>query len=211
MKYLYAAIIIYLCFSCKKDGGGFLGMGEGGETTVQGKITERGSGKAVPYAHVNLRSLPKDANISVYRTDTALYADENGNYSFSFTADKDRDYHVLPRHELYDNRQSKTDIRTGRKNNLNPELDPWAWVRVHIINEPPLDTIAHIGYNNFQNPPNNVMGFCRDTILIGKLLGNRPTYVIEFWRYNRLNAVENSKRVDFYVPALDTIDHYFRY
>ena len=211
MRVIYAIILLFLLASCHKDGSGLLSTGDG-KTTVEGKVTEIGSNKPIANAQVNLRSLPGGSTTALYRTDTTVYTDANGNYAFSFDADKERSYEVQPKLELYNNTNKYKPVTSNRKNKIDLELDAYAWVRVHIINEPPLDTVLYVGFNGFENPPNGIYGaFSSDSTIIGKVIGNKNDYLMTFWKYTKLNALENKMRIDYYAPAHDTVDYYFKY
>ncbi len=120
VKFLISfSIVLFLLFSCKKTGRGF----------VKGTVKEMGTGLPISGAMVTL-SLPKDpsstsSGILVDRTTT----DVNGDYLFYFTKEKNTDYYVnvtATNYNFGDGVISKNDNKETTK---DIELSPYAYIK----------------------------------------------------------------------------------
>ncbi len=168
--------------SCKKE------KENEGQTKVHGQILEKGSGKPIAGATVQLI----ENDYYTYNIEETIVqetlTDADGRYAFEFEADRDEDFKVAAYAPLYytnnpDGNLGRT-VDNGKTQTQNVELVPYAWLKVRFINQTNADGVdvnpfagesiiggATSGYQIYNNP---------DATIIGLVYGNQDNNINYF-------------------------------
>ncbi len=140
MRHLLIAIALgslIALSSCEKE--------KEAETKVHGQILEKGSGKPIAGATVQLI----ENDYYTYNIDETIVQETvtraDGRYAFEFEADRDEDFKVAADAPLYytnnpDGNLGRT-VDNGKTQTQNVELVPYAWLKIKFINESGADFI----------------------------------------------------------------------
>jgi hypothetical protein len=201
--FLFLVAIAFQFLACKKWSGE-------GKTTVEGQVIDITTQEPVPFAVIRIDAADKDAAYGGYnkfiKEETA---DAHGNFSFSFEAESNLSYSLSGgiKNKYYTAEEVLP--RSAHKNkDLKVKLQPYGWVKVKLINEPPLD-VAEIVSQYYHNYTFVNMLIKNDTTTFLQVDGNKPTIIYYWIRPNGNTQLAFSPSI--FAPALDTTELIIKY
>jgi hypothetical protein len=191
MKVIYVITVLFF-FSCNKDSG---------PTTVEGRVVETGSNKAIPYAEVYLVKEKAEFFSSALNVETlqTIKADGQGKFSFSFDADEDYIYGVNAQAEgyLYTS-GSYISLERGSKNKKDIPLNGYGYLKYHIKNV----QNKYVIFTSEYCFDSRYFGENTDTSVVCRYNGN-AIYRFNYMLVNYPNDTLQLFR-EIYIPAHDT-------
>jgi len=161
---------ILLFASCKKD---FEGI------EIKGRITEVGSGKPVSGAKVTIVGRGSDGSPwlsggGISAIVDSVFTDANGHYSYRNVESPFGGYIILISKDKYQPANPPHGFDNGFPHNFDYQLQPYAWVKIHLKNVNPFnawDKVKVFGFFssniNFEYDGSNI-----DIFRTEKILGN---------------------------------------
>jgi hypothetical protein len=195
-------VISLICSACKKESGE-------GKTTVEGQAIDVTTNKPVSFAVIRIDAANKRAayggnNIPIKDEK----ADAEGRFSTSFDAEAELTYSLGG--GLRDNYYTAAEVlvKSARRNqNLTLKLQPYGWVKVKLINEPPLD-VAEVHIQGFHDMDITTLTKS-DENYIRKIDGNKSVNISYYIRPNGDTMYTFSPNI--YAKALDTSELIIKY
>ena len=203
--FLYLSLALLAGSSCTKD--------DDGDTVVEGQVVDRHTGAPVPNATVTVYSSDGSSAGGAYNgREFDKQADGNGNFSFSFAASSKKDY-ALRAFKDPGYYTAWTDAaylsNNGSNKKLKVKMQAPAWVRVKLINKPPLDPISNFYIQSFSEMIAgqdyiDIYDIKGDTSFVRLIQGNtQRTFLSEIKNMDGSTIRSNPSA---YFPALDTTD-----
>jgi hypothetical protein len=202
MKFCQISLVfsLILFISCKKEEKSF--------TEVSGTVYDRGTNRTITAANAQVFfewRLPWTYGAEKFHLDSTL-TDAQGRYSVSAET-PDEDLHVYgTSHQHYPGGDlgMMPNVQRGRKQTLNLDLIPFAWIRMNITKTGLFDFV------DFGPATGSTRTFTAysDTVLIAKAYGNVNASIMAF-RYH--NNVENRKNYRTQTIGRDTVDIYVEF
>ncbi|UCS94335.1 hypothetical protein KZP23_04710 [Echinicola marina] len=201
-QYIIIGILIFSLIACKKDDSKIL------NTSVSGKIITLGTNNypGNDFKSKLLLQRYESSGILVggFKTIDTISTDKNGQFSFEFKAKNDYSQHRIELFSEYDFHFTPEPllINTGKKNNLIIKYVPYAWIKLHVVNQnPSLGDELYINWGG--GDISRLYGPFNDTIL--KLRGGNlfTSPSISFYRNENKRDIRDS----FYLPGFDTTYH----
>jgi hypothetical protein len=202
MKFCQISLVfsLILFITCKKEEQSF--------TEVSGTVYDRGTNRTITAANAQVFfewRLPWTYGAEKFHLDSTL-TDAQGRYSVSAET-PDEDLHVYgTSHQHYPGGDlgMMPNVQRGRKQTLNLDLIPFAWVRMNITKTGLFDFV------NFGPATGSTRTFTAysDTVLIAKAFGNIDASIMAF-RYH--NNVVNLKNYRTQTIGRDTVDIYVEF
>lgn len=193
---IFCLIVLLVGSSCKKD--------KLQHTTVSGMVIDATTQKAISGASVKLITQKRQfLGYGGYNLVDSLRSDTEGKFYFSFHADDDFTYYLKASSKGYIDQGTLTGLTNGKKNNTNLPLQPEAFLRINIVNEPPIDKVQELwvdAFIGYPQPPPLINSYSNYSIK-GKVWGNYETKVIA---RTIKNGVTNQMNYTVYCPAHDT-------
>jgi len=198
---------------------GFLGLvvftdctKSSGPSSVSGQVVDNTTGKGVPYAQVFVvgASTGTIGALGNQQNGSAT-ADANGNYSINFDASGGNYYSVTAQSPFYFQSQAISDvgINAGKNSNVKIPLVPEGWVRINLVNVPPLDTIREFILYGFDGEVDDNESIYQNKSYVVQGYGNTMT---NFTYRIRIGTVLNSSLSgSVYIKALDTVTFTINY
>ena len=197
-------------------GGGLLlallsGCAKDGPTLVQGQVVDKDTGQPVPRAEVQVHAFSAGSGSGGGGYGPALggpyLADATGRFSFSFEARKNTSYNLNAYGPLgHVSPDDGVEVKSGQKNlNLRLPVQAPAWVRIKLIDEPPLITAGRVitgGYDG--NSDTYRLPLTQTESYIRGFIANHPVRV--GWQiddFTKSTTTEGHK--DFNITSLDTV------
>ncbi|GEM_PF-3419605 len=172
--FLLLTLLAVLTTACEKENKSF--------TQISGQVYEYNNGAPVPFAKVRFEWWnPATFGETRHFVDSTT-ADAQGNYSLAGDVPNGEEYYVIadaPGYFITEQTEViRPNVKRGKKQTVNLDLIPYAWVRMNIKKTGLYNTLEI-------NPPpgsNSVRGFVAwsDTILHTRVLGNRNIELIVF-------------------------------
>ncbi len=202
--FIFFLFIIVLFTACKKDK----------TTSVNGTVVDA------------TRSLSGVSNATVYLQESsgglfcfsclpytiATYnADAMGHFSFSFEAKKGSSYSLVGSAPNYFSSigTDYTSLNKNTKNNIEVELRPVAWLKLHLKNITPFDGSDQIGISgDMEGVPEQYYGMSVDSICFFKVSGNSNVRI--GWGVIK-NGIQTNYLGLVYCPRFDTIAYNINY
>ncbi len=155
-----------------------------GPTEVSGYTLNKNTGEHIPYIPIYFGVRTIGTGWGGFSKSKVGYSDENGFYKVEFEAEEGKAYVVNATDDnLYQGVPNDgLKIKPGVPNKLHIPLQPYGWIRLNLVNVPPLDTLE---YFRMDNPSGGIYisDVSKDTSFIWKCQGNRDlTYGLSFRR-----------------------------
>jgi hypothetical protein len=186
---------------------------------VTGRVLALNSKDPVPNAKVTLYKSVWSGGLVGGSANTVEVAttttNSNGEYSFSFDYKTGDDYFMLASADKYVVNNNTLWTIEGKKQVRDIILEPYAWIKLRIINVPPSDDKDYFNIGGYlydiqsANHTYSAYGKKCDTTFVKKVLGNQKTaFSIDNWSANqpKLEYVDS-----VYCKGLDTIFHTITY
>ena len=191
---------LILFISCKKEEQSF--------TEVSGTVYDKGTNKSIIAANAQVFfewRVPWTYGAEKFHLDSTL-TDAQGRYSFGVETPNE-DLHVYgTSHQHYPGGDlgMMPNVQRGRKQILNLELIPFAWIRMNITKTGLFDFV------DFGPPTGSTQTFTAysDTVLIAKAFGNIDASIMAF-RYH--NNVGNRKNYRAQTIGHDTVNIFIEF
>lgn len=200
------SLIILILFSCSKDGGNI---------KAEGTVVDKTTGNPVPEAMVYLRQIGRNLSLAGGMggsTIASQKADANGKFSFVFDANyKDNIYEVQAvKENYYDDSNNEASVPSSGATDLKVPLQPYAYLKIHVINANPKDQFDYISVNNSFSGGGGgpFVGKTIDSFAIGNVMGNRINTIVWFVKRNDLETIHKDS---IYCPAFDTTLYEIKY
>ena len=201
--FLYLGLLVLGGTSCSRS--------DSGTTVVEGQVVDLHTGQPVADAAVTVYSRRKEG--SAYNgVEFDKQTDGNGKFSFSFEAESGKSYAALG-HKAPGYYTPWTDaayLHSGQSNKkLKLKMQAPAWVRVKLVNVPPMDTIRSFYIQSFSDMIDGqvsatLLNINHDTSFIRMVEGNmQNTFLCNIIETNGNDKLFNPTS---YFPALDTTD-----
>ena len=191
---------LILFFSCKKEEQSF--------TEVSGTVYDKGTKRTIIAANAKVFfewRKPLTYAARTYHLDSTL-TDAQGRYSVSAETPDEDLYVYGTSHQHYPGGDlgMMPNVQRGRKQTLNLDLIPFAWIRMNITKTGLFDFV------DFGPATGSTRTFTAysDTVLIAKAYGNIDASIMAF-RYH--NNVVNSKKYRTQTIGRDTVDIYIEF
>lgn len=192
--YLFSAALIALSSGCDKESDG---------TTLSGQVVERGSGRPVSNATVQLHSTPNTGAGAYQPTGDPHPCDAQGRFTFALPDAPGGNLILMASSQLghYTAYGEAPQVRAGKaNNNIRVPVYAPAWLQFKLVDEPPRNRVwITIGGSNTLSAE---LPYPNDTTFV------RPITATENYRVTwDINDGGIRRRVtqDVNVPALDTL------
>jgi hypothetical protein len=199
-SYLSAIIVLLLISACKKEEKSF--------TQVSGTVYDKGTNKSITAANAQVFfewRKPLTYAARTYHLDSTL-TDAEGRYSVSAeTPNEDLHVYANGRQHFPEGALSiGPNVQRGRRQTLNLELIPFAWIRMNITKRMAFD------YMNINRPSGSPVNFQvhSDTLLYAKVFGNMEI-VINTFKYKNFEQTHE----EYFIQSIgrDTVDIYIEF
>jgi len=191
---------ILLFASCKKD---FEGI------EIKGRITEVGSGKPVSGAKVTIVGRGSDGSPwlsggGISAIVDSVFTDANGHYSYRNVESPFGGYIILISKDKYQPANPPHGFDNGFPHNFDYQLQPYAWVKIHLKNVNPFNAWDVVDVLGFEDPNLNFeyTGPNIDIQRIAKIYGNKKEVLTPFITKNNIMTWYN---IELNALAHDTI------
>lgn len=174
------------------------------------------------------RSLSEISNATVYlqerKSDPTCFScfaqtiatyntDASGRFSFSFLGQDGYSYSVVASAQNYHSNIGTGDYNSldkGQENNIEVELSPVAWLRLHLKNTTPFDASDEIDASNsfVTGAAAPLYGTTIDTIITGLVNGNSKVDAVWFVVKN---GIPTNHSASIYCPRFDTTTYLIDY
>ncbi len=180
------------------------------EVTCKGRVLENGTKKPIPFATVYLYFF-KGGDIWGGNTESYLIekftADKDGNYQLKYMYETGKGYELRAGAERY--YLSAPTVIYDDKGAFSTDIlvDPYAWIKFHVVNTNPFDENDNIGINN--SCVGSLIGERIDTTYICKKIGNNDIEII--WGVIKAGEKKLFRDTIPYLKAHDTTFFEIRY
>lgn len=193
---LSSFLLLLLVLGCNKDRD---------TRTVEGTVIAFGTNEPIEKAMVILQlgagATSFGGGASVSRKDTFI-TEADGNYFFSYKVNDFPYSNLVAKHDEYFFKNPPDGI-VGPNYYFDIVMDPYAWVKLHIKNTLPVNSLDNIRYNGSWGggSPLFYNGMDVDSYVLKQVLGNRDINV--YWWITK-NNVKTSLSDIVYCPGGDT-------
>ncbi len=192
------SILLFAC--CKKD---FEGI------EIKGRITEVGSGKPVARAKIIIEGIghsdgflsPGSGNGFIV---DSVFTDNDGNYIFSRNDNPASGYYLIITKDKYQRAEPSRGFNNDVKQTFDYQLQPYAWVKIHLKNVNPVNEWDRIKVLGFYDPGINCIytGSNINVYRVEKIYGNKSNLISWYSTKNNITKRDTSLLKP---PAQDTI------
>ena len=142
----FLAILLWSATACSK-------IDSLNDTVVEGQVIDASTNQPIPFAEVALYAMYVNVSFPAYNSYIIdAKADAKGRFSLRFDPEKDNNYEIRGnRADLYYTVESILPQKTGKLTNQKLTLQPYAYVNVNLINDPPQD-YADFRWQQYHKP-----------------------------------------------------------